>query len=124
MEIRCELKRKKKKYRKKSDFFLCFSKFLLNLWTEALHKDKSLKHHQSKFVGIELMGLTINLSLNSVACEKMAKYLHYLIKRVHHTMDPLLMKLIRNISASQELSIKQMFQVNKKKNQKQKTFFV
>lgn len=65
-----------------------------------------------QFVGKELLALAVNLAGNQRSAEMMAEgeYLKLLIQRVKKTWDPLIMKLLRNISAH-EGKVKDIFMV-------------
>ena len=56
---------------------------------------------QKRFVEKEIAALAINLSTNAscVSVLNDRDTLHQLVKRVHHTNDPLLMKILHNLSA-------------------------
>jgi hypothetical protein len=72
----------------------------------------------------EIIALAINLALNAGCAEQLCDYKHgkglkLLMKRAYKYKDPLIMKMIRNISSHSSPDIKNQFVVRRKK----KSFF-
>lgn len=69
---------------------------------------KAILETESEQVDVEVIALGINLAFNSKCAVKMFEYakkkgLRYLMKRAFKFKDPLVMKMIRNMSQHDEL---------------------
>lgn len=69
---------------------------------------KAILEAEGEQVDLEVIALGINLALNSKCAVKMFEYskkkgLRYLVKRAFKFKDPLVMKMIRNMSQHDEL---------------------
>jgi hypothetical protein len=69
---------------------------------------KQIIESESEQIDLEIIALGINLALNNKCALKMLEYgkkkgLKYLIKRAFKFKDPLVMKMVRNMSQHDEL---------------------
>jgi hypothetical protein len=74
----------------------------------------------------EIIALAINLALNAGCAEQLCDYRHgkglkLLMKRAYKFKDPLIMKMIRNISSHASPDIKNQFIVRRKFQKKRKS---
>ena len=72
-------------------------------------------HHPEELVEPEVVALGINLACHPLNAQQMVRGpgLKLLVKRAVRTGDPLLLKMIRNISQHEDGGIKRMFLVSK-----------